>query len=49
MTKTAITAQVHQALDAHSHFTTQIALNTELSDLVAQTLQLGFREIFHLC
>ncbi|MBS1230187.1 MAG: hypothetical protein H6R17_3464 [Proteobacteria bacterium] len=47
MTKTTIASEVHQTFDAHCHFTTQIALDGELTDLIAQTIHLGFRQVFH--
>jgi len=48
MTKTTIAAKVHETLDAHRHFTTKIAFNGELADVVAQALHFGFRQVFHL-
>jgi hypothetical protein len=36
MANATIATQVHQALDAHRDFTTQIALCRQLADFVAQ-------------
>jgi hypothetical protein len=36
MTEAAIAAKVHQALDVHRDFATQVAFDGELADLVTQ-------------
>jgi hypothetical protein len=38
MTHTAITTKIHETLDVHRDFTTQITLNDEFSNLVAKLL-----------
>src|ERR1039457_1791455 len=46
--RTAITAQIHQALDRHRHLAPQIALDREFSHLFAQAFHVGIRQIFDL-
>src|SRR5690554_6107894 len=48
MTKAAIAAQVHQALDAHGHFATQVTLDDESANAIAQLIHVGFGEILDL-
>jgi hypothetical protein len=45
VTQTAVTAEVHQPLDVHRHFTAQIAFDAVLADLGAQGLHLALREV----
>src|SRR3990167_5820823 len=49
MTQAAIATQVHQALDFHVHFTTQVAFGIHLGYFATQLLDLLVREIFNLC
>ena len=48
MTNTAVAAQIHQALDAHRDFTTQIAFNGVSADLGSEFFQHLFRQITDL-
>src|SRR5262245_49871340 len=48
MAHAAIRAQIHEALDVHGHFATQIALDGEFLDQRADRVDLGLGEIFHL-
>ena len=48
MTESTIATKIHQALDVHCSFTTQIAFNRELCDTFAQSLHLGFRQVLDL-
>src|SRR5687767_2215562 len=48
VTHATITTQVHQALDAHGNFATQIAFHGELPDFGTQRFDLGVRQIFDL-
>jgi hypothetical protein len=46
MTETTITTDVHQALDVHRGFTTQIAFNGELGHFITNFFKLMIGEIF---
>src|SRR5713226_4585435 len=46
MAGAAIAAEVHQPLDIHRHLATQVALDGKSCDLFAQTLHVGFRQVF---
>jgi hypothetical protein len=46
VTKATIAPEIHQALDAHRHFATQVALDTKPANLVAQTLQFSLGQVF---
>src|SRR3990167_8202061 len=48
MTQAAIATQVHQALDFHVHFTTQVTFGIHLGYFATQLLDLLVREIFDL-
>jgi hypothetical protein len=45
MARAAVAAKVNQTLDAHRDFTTKIALNGELANLLAQFVELSIGEI----
>lgn len=49
MPDTPIAAQVHQALDVHRGFTTEVALYRERRDSASKFRHLGFRQVFHFC
>jgi hypothetical protein len=40
MAETAVATDVHQTLDVHRGFTTQVTLDGELADLVADLFQI---------
>jgi hypothetical protein len=46
MTETAVAADVHQAFDVHRGFTTQIAFNSELSDVIPDFFQVTVGQVF---
>src|SRR5574343_170889 len=48
VTETTVAADVHQALDVHSGFAAQVTFDGELSDLVANFLQVAVGQIFDL-
>src|SRR5688572_20202083 len=48
MAQAAVAGQVHQALDRHADFTTEVALDHELADFSAQALDFGFGEVSDL-
>jgi len=48
MTQTAIAAHVHQTLDAHGDFATQVTFNGELRHCFTQSFHLSFCQILHL-
>src|SRR6476620_1565274 len=48
MTEAAVAADVHEALDVHRGFTTQITLNGEQADLLANLFEFGVRQILDL-
>jgi hypothetical protein len=43
MTQAAIAAQIHQTLDRHTHFTTQVTFDHEFADFGAQALHFRLR------
>jgi hypothetical protein len=45
MTQAAVAAQVHQSLDRHAYFTTEVTLYRELADFGAEALDFSFRQI----
>ena len=45
MTDTAVTTEIHQALDIHRNLTPQIALDRELRDLAPQFLHFGLGQL----
>jgi hypothetical protein len=45
MANAAVTAKIHQALDAHRHFTTQITLDGVFANLGSEPFQHIFRQI----
>ena len=47
MTQTAVAAQVHQALDFHVDFTTQVTLGINLGNLCTQQFNLLVTQIFN--
>ena len=48
MTHTAVATQVHQALDIHRDFATQVAFHDEFADFVAQLLELAIVQVLDL-
>lgn len=48
MTQTTITTQIHQPLDAHGNFATQIAFNDEFVDFSAQFFKFAVIQILDL-
>src|SRR5690606_3663610 len=44
----AVAAEIHQPLDRHRHLATQVALDREAPDLVAQPLELGVVQVLDL-
>ena len=48
MAHAAIAAEIHQALDAHGHFTAQVALDRESADFLAQLVHLRVGQVFDL-
>jgi hypothetical protein len=48
MTHTAVATQVHQTLDVHGQFTTQIAFDDEFCYFIAQLFQFAVVQIFDL-
>src|SRR5690606_17295783 len=48
VTETAIATDVHQTLDVHSRFATQITLDRVLSDLIANLFELSIVQILDL-
>src|SRR5690606_38451365 len=48
MTEAAVAADVHQTLDVHRRFATQVAFDRELGDLVADLFQIGVRQVLDL-
>src|SRR5512137_1712320 len=48
MAQTTIATQVHQSLDVHGHFATQIAFHRELGDFVAQLFHIGIADVLDL-
>jgi hypothetical protein len=48
MTHATVTTKIHQALDAHRDFTTQIAFDCNLAYFITQTLQVTVRQLFDL-
>src|SRR5580704_15133843 len=48
VTDAPVRAEVHQPLDIHGHFTTQVAFHRELRNLRADGVYLGLGEVFHL-
>jgi hypothetical protein len=49
VTNTTIATQIHQSLDVHCSFTTEITLNRKLSDFLTDTLDICFIQTFDLC
>jgi hypothetical protein len=49
MTGAAVAAQVHQTLDVHGDFATQIAFHRELGHAFTQLVHVRVRQILHLC
>ena len=49
MAQAAVAAQIHQTFDCHADFTTEVALDRDLADLGAETLDLGFGQVADLC
>ncbi len=47
MTNTAIAAEIHQALDAHRHFTSEITLHAEFPDLFPQPIHFRIGKILN--
>ena len=47
MAKSAVAAQVHEALDVHGHFAAQVALHRHLGDPGTQRLDLSLGQISH--
>ena len=45
MTDTPVATQVHQPLDAHGHFTAQIAFHRQLANLRTQGSHFGIGEV----
>src|ERR1700722_11691007 len=48
MTDAAIAAQIHQTLDVHRHFATQVALDRELGHLRPERGHFGIGQVLHL-
>src|SRR5574343_1126031 len=48
MAEATVAAKIHEALDVHRDFTTQIALDGELGDFVTQTFHVSVGQIFDL-
>ena len=48
MTEAAVAADVHQTLDVHRGFTTQVTFDRELGDLVADFFQITVGQILDL-
>ena len=48
MAHPAIAPQIHEALDTHRHFTTQVTLDGELRDFVAQPFHVRLGQILDL-
>ncbi len=48
MTHAAVAAEVHQALDVHRDFTTQVAFDNEAADFVTQLFHVGLGQILDL-
>jgi hypothetical protein len=48
MADSPVATKVHQALDAHRNFTTQIALYRESSDCIAKTRDFRLTQVFDL-
>lgn len=48
MTKTTVATDVHQPLDIHRGFTTQVTFNGELLNLLANFFQIAIRQILDL-
>jgi hypothetical protein len=46
MTEATVATDVHQSLDVHGCFTTEVTLNRELRDLVANFFQIPVSQIF---
>src|SRR5512139_1504648 len=46
MTQATIATQIHQALDIHGDFTTQITFNREFANLITQLLHIGVTNVF---
>lgn len=49
MTQTAIATEVHQALDFHVDFATQVTFSGELRHFATQLFNLLVAQIFDLC
>src|SRR5690554_826109 len=47
MTQTSVTTQVHQTLDVHGDFATQVTFYGELSHLLTQRFYLSFIQFFN--
>ena len=45
MAQAAVAAQIHQALDRHTHFATQVAFDDELADFGAQALDFRLGQV----
>ncbi|KHA80466.1 hypothetical protein NC77_01410 [Janthinobacterium lividum] len=48
MTHAAVATQIHQTLDVHGQFTTQIAFDDEFTYFIAQLFQFAVIQIFDL-
>jgi hypothetical protein len=46
MTNPTVATEIHESLDIHSHFTTEVALDREAGDSIAQSCYLRFTEVF---
>jgi hypothetical protein len=46
MTNSTVATEIHESLDIHSHFTTEIALDREAGDSITQSCDLRFAEVF---
>jgi hypothetical protein len=48
VTETTVATNVHQALDVHRGFAAQVTFDGELTNLVANFLQIGVGQVLHL-
>ena len=48
MTDAAVTTEIHQPFDIHRRLTTQVALDDEIRNRIADACDFGLRQVLHL-